>query len=173
MVAQLRVQDAGGFWWQLEPNSGRWMVWNGAQWVFGPQSPAPQSVAQAAPPRQTMAVPVRKAGPNILEGLAPVVPGIAIELLQRWPAYRGDPIALASFAIPSLLPGLLLPLVPTIGRTSAILLVLGCLAWLSWPLVSQAREMLGTANAAQSHVGRGLVGVSMLYLIPRIWRAGK
>jgi hypothetical protein len=174
MVAQLGVQDSSGRWWQLEPNSGQWMMWNGTQWVLAQQAAAmPQYVPQAAQQQRTMTVPSKQAGPAIWEGLASVLPGFVIEMLQRWPVYQKDPAALASFAVPSLLPGVLLPLVPTIGRVAAILLVLGCLGWLSWPLISQAGEILGNAKAVQSHAGRGLVGVSMLYLIPRIWKAGR
>ena len=50
------------------------------------------------------------------EGLAPVVPGLAVGLLQQWQLYKKDPAALAGFAIPSLLPAILVPLVPVIGR---------------------------------------------------------
>ncbi len=207
MVAQLGVQDALGQWWQMEPGSGQWMMWNGAQWVnaaqprqapapppppapapsygqaYAPQCPQPygqqypqapdrQPMVQQPMGQQMVSVPGKKPGPAIWEGIASVLPGFVIEMLQRWPVYQKDPAALAGFAVPSLLPGVLLPLVPAIGRAAAIVIVLGCLAWLSWPLISQASEILGNAKAVQSHAGRGLVGVSLLYLIPRIWRAG-
>jgi hypothetical protein len=223
MLAQLQVQDPAGRWWQIEPNSGQWVTWNGSQWVpaqGAAAAPAPQAYAQAAPqayaqpmpqgyaqpqgypaqqPRypapaqqpyaqpqgygqpgyppqpqqQSVTVPGKKGGSAIWDGLAPVVPGLAVGVLQQWPTYKKDPTALASFAIPSLLPAVLIPLVPVIGRYVAILLVLGCLAWLSWPLIQQASDLAGNAKALQRHAGRGLVGVSMLYMIPRIWRAGK
>lgn len=172
MVAQLNVQDSSGRWWQLEPTSGQWMMWNGAQWVSAHQATVPQYAAAAAPQQRAMTVPAKKAGPAIWEGLASVLPGFVIEMLQRWTYYQKDPAALASFAVPSLLPALLLPLVPAIGRAAAILIVLGCLGWLSWPLISTASEIVGNAKAVQTHAGRGLVGVSLLYLIPRIWKTG-
>ncbi len=171
MVAQLGVQDPAGRWWQLEPNSGQWMMWNGAQWVSAQQQAATPAFAPFPQPR-AVAMPGHKSGPAIWEGLFSVLPGIVIEMLQRWPVYQKDPAALANFAAPAILPGVLLPLVPTIGRWVAIVLVLGCLAWLSWPLIAQSGSMLGNAKAVQSHAGRGLVGLSLLYLIPRIWRAG-
>ena len=93
-------------------------------------------------------------------------------MLQRWPVYQKDLELLAGFAVPSLLPSLLLPLVPRIGRWAAIFVVLGCLAWLSWPLVAQWSSIVGNPQAVLGSAGRGLVGVSLLYLIPRIWRTG-
>lgn len=172
MVAQLSVQDPSGRWWQLEANTGQWLVWNGAQWVPGQVVATPQHIAPPMPPQRPMAVPAKVAGPPIWEGLFSVLPGFGIEMFQRWPIYQKDPAALANFAVPSMLPALLVPLVPTIGRVAAILIVVGCLGWLSWPLIAQSGAMLGSAKAAQSHAGRGLVGLSLVYLIPRIWRAG-
>jgi len=208
IAAQLSVQDSTGRWWQLDPNSGQWMAWNGAQWVIPQQAAAPQYVPQTAVPQyvqqaapqyapqavapphapqiaplpyapqaatqqRTLRVPARKIGPTLIDGLAPVLPGIAIEMFQRWSIYRQDPLLLANFAVPSLLPTVVMPLVPTIGRVAATLIVLGCLGWLSWPLISHASEITGSAAAVQSHAGRGLVGVSMIYIIPRIWKAGR
>jgi len=109
----------------------------------------------------------------VWEGLASVAPGFVIQMLQGWPSYQKDPRLLASFAVPTLLPALLVPLARYIGRFVSILLVLGCLAWLSWPLLSHASELMGNPQGVQKQAGRGLVGVSLLYLIPRIWRAGK
>ena len=168
-IARLRVQDPTGRWWQIDPNSGGWLAWDGAQWV-----PAAQSRPIAAPAPQAASVPVgpRPAAPAIWEGLVSVVPGFAIEMLQRWPVYQKDLELLAGFAVPSLLPSLLLPLVPRIGRWAAIFVVLGCLAWLSWPLVAQWSSIVGNPQAVLGSAGRGLVGVSLLYLIPRIWRTG-
>lgn len=172
MAAQLSVQDPQGRWWQIEPNSGQWLMWNGAQWV-PPQPQAPPHAPAPAPTQQSLTVPAKKTAPAIWEGLVSVLPGFVIELLQRWTVYQKDPASLVSFAVPSLLPAVLLPLVPAIGRFAAILVVLGCLGWLSWPLIDQAGEILGNAKAVQSHAGRGLVGLSLLYLIPRIWQAGR
>ncbi|UCF37616.1 MAG: hypothetical protein JSU96_01745 [Acidobacteriota bacterium] len=31
-VNQLQVQDEAGTWWQLDPNSGSWLRWNGSIW---------------------------------------------------------------------------------------------------------------------------------------------
>lgn len=175
MVAQLRVQDASGRWWQLDGATGQWLLWDGAQWVLPQQAATPQHVAPAVPqaaPQRVVTVPAKKVGSGIWDGLVPVLPGFVIEMLQRWPVYQQDPALLANFAVPSLLPAIVVPLVPVIGRAAAILIVLGCLGWLSWPLISQAGVMLGNASALQTHAGRGLVGVSLVYLIPRIWKAG-
>ena len=135
--------------------------------------PPPQAYPQPQPQQQSVTVPGKKHGLAIWDGLAPVVPGLVIGVLQQWPAYKKDPAMLVGFAVPSLLPAILVPLVPVIGRFAAIVLVLGCLTWLSWPVIQQAGDLLGNAKAIQGHAGRGLVGVSLLYLIPRIWRAGR
>ena len=172
-IVQLRGQDPAGRWWQIDPNTGQWLMWNGVQWV--PAAQQAQTVAAPAPkaPSSVSVKPKPKhSAPAVWEGLVSVLPGFVIEMLQRWPVYQRDPELLAGFALPSLLPALLLPLVPKIGRWIAIMIVLGCLAWLSWPLISQWSEILGNAKSVQNHAGRGLVGVSLLYLIPRIWRSG-
>jgi outer membrane biosynthesis protein TonB len=265
MAAQWRVQDSAGRWWQIEPNSAQWTMWDGTNWVLPqpaaqpqpaatapaprpayPQSYVPQPLPAAAPrpsfppnyapqpapaprpaypqsympqplpavaprpsfppsyapqpqpapqpvypqsyapqpqfaavPRPFAAQPLQQAsvtvgpkrtGPSIWEGLAPVLPGLAIGLVQGWAMYSKDMTMLAGFVVPSLLAGVLLPLVPKIGRTVAIIIVIGCLCWLSWPVISQLQSILGHAQAMQAHAGRGLVGISLLYLIPRIWR---
>ncbi len=195
MAAQLRVQDPSGNWWQIEPNSAQWMMWNGSQWAWPQQQAqpaaqqqvaaqpmavgyAPQRAAVVAPvvqpfqpaPQGSLTVQKKMAAPAIWEGLAPVLPGLVIGLVQGWPMYSKNTAMLAGFAIPSLLPAVLVPLVPTVGRTVAILVVIGCLGWLSWPVLMQLHALLGNAQAVQAQAGRGLVGVSLLYLIPRIWR---
>lgn len=185
MLAQLGVQDQAGHWWQIEPNSGQWMMWDGAQWTWPQQAqvaayPAQSALAayavqpaQHAPqptPQATLTVQKKKAAPAIWEGLAPVVPGLVIGLAQGWPMYSKNTAMLAGFAIPSLLPAILVPLVPHIGRVVAILLVIGCLVWLSWPVIMQLSSIVGNAQAVQAQAGRGLVGLSLFYLIPRIWK---
>jgi hypothetical protein len=194
VVDLLRVEDQAGWWWRLDPRGGQWTVWNGSQWVSPQQVAAastqrprvsmagtPQAAApvvqpqspQALPPQQVVTVHAKPAGPAMWEGFAYVIPGFAIDMLQRWPVYRSNPSMLVGFVVPALLPAVLVPLVPRIGRVTAIAVVLGCLAWLSWPVISQASTMVGNAGAVQSQAGRGLVGVSLVYLIPRIWRAGR
>jgi len=84
--------------------------------------------------------------------------------------YSKNTAMLAGFAIPSLLPAVLVPLVPYVGRTVAIIVIIGCLGWLSWPVLMQLQTLVGNTQGAQTHLGRGLVGVSLLYLIPRVWR---
>lgn len=169
-IVQLRGQDSAGRWWQIDPNTGLWLMWNGVQWV--PAAQQAQTLAAPVPKVSSVSVKPKPTAPAVWEGLVSVLPGFVIEMLQRWPVYQRDPMLLAGFAVPSLLPALLLPLVPLIGRWTAIIVVLGCLVWLSWPLISQWAEILGNAKSVQNHAGRGLVGVSLLYLIPRIWRTG-
>ena len=202
MAAELRVQDPSGNWWQIEPNSAQWMMWNGTQWTWPQQQARPATpqpaysqpaypqpayaqpaypaqrppIVPSAPmppqaaPQSTLTVQKKKAAPAIWEGLAPVIPGLAIGLVQGWPMYSKNMVLLAGFAIPSLLPGVLVPLVPYVGRTVAIIVVVGCLGWLSWPILIPLSARLGNAQAVQAQAGRGLVGVSLIYLIPRIWR---
>lgn len=45
-VAQLKVQDPSGVWWQMGPG-GEWLTWNGAEWVTQ-AAPAAQPAAAAA-----------------------------------------------------------------------------------------------------------------------------
>src|SRR3954451_3030086 len=40
-LAKLMVQDETGVFWSLEPGTGRWLFFNGTEWVVG------------APPKQT------------------------------------------------------------------------------------------------------------------------
>lgn len=44
-VTQLRVQDAKGVWWTLDPGGGGWLWWNGSAWA--PAQPAGASTDQA------------------------------------------------------------------------------------------------------------------------------
>ena len=66
-VAQLRLQDSAGKWWQVEPASGNWLSWNGSAWVSDQppiyQPPPPPYVATpVAPPAPE---PVSSAPPDI------------------------------------------------------------------------------------------------------------
>jgi len=88
--------------------------------------------------------------------------------VQGWPSYSNNISMMAGFVVPSLLPAVLVPLVPRVGRAVAIIVVMGCLAWLSWPILMQLSTLLGNAHAVQAQAGRGLVGLSLVYLIPRI-----
>jgi hypothetical protein len=42
MVAQLSVADPQGAYWQLDPDSGQWLTYNGSAWVTPGAAPAPQ-----------------------------------------------------------------------------------------------------------------------------------
>lgn len=46
-AGQLRVQDASGRWWAIDPGSGQWLAWNDSAWV--PATP-PQAMASPPPP---------------------------------------------------------------------------------------------------------------------------
>ncbi|MFB3905601.1 MAG: hypothetical protein ACE15E_19310 [Acidobacteriota bacterium] len=46
-AAQLRVQDSTGAWWQIDPASGQWIVWDGVRWVQ-PGSPSANAAAMSA-----------------------------------------------------------------------------------------------------------------------------
>lgn len=58
-VAQLRVQDARGVWWTLDPSSGGWLWWNGAAWAPA-QSAAHQAGASGSPAGMARAAPARR-----------------------------------------------------------------------------------------------------------------
>jgi hypothetical protein len=48
-VAELRLQDADGRWWQIEPNSGGWLVWDGSKWAPATGAPVTGSVLTSCP----------------------------------------------------------------------------------------------------------------------------
>ncbi len=82
---------------------------------------------------------------------------------------KTNPMAAVQFAGPTLLSAVATALAPRLGRWVVLPVVLGCLVWLVWPVVAGgSSQALSTNNA-----GRGLVGMSMLYMIPRLWRAGR
>jgi len=59
MIANLRLQDARGVWWQADPNSNGWLRWDGAAWVSDtpPPAPAPVPAAPVAPVQPVAATP--------------------------------------------------------------------------------------------------------------------
>ena len=67
MAAQIRVQDPSGNWWQIDPNSSQWMMWNGAQWTW------PQQQARPAAPQPAYAQPAY-AQPGYAQPAYPVQP---------------------------------------------------------------------------------------------------
>lgn len=164
-AAQCRVTDARGQTWQIDPATRQWLMWNGQAWTAPATAAAMPGHAVAAPARG------RPSMSALGAGLAGVVPGILVDVLQRWSLYRQDPTAAVGVAAPGLLSALLLPLVPTIGRFLALLILLGCLAWLCWPVIAQLNETAEpAAKGLQQQVGRGIVGLSLLSLVPRILR---
>ncbi len=48
-TAQLAVADPEGTWWQIEPTSGEWLMWNGSAWVRPGQS---EAEAPSPPPQR-------------------------------------------------------------------------------------------------------------------------
>lgn len=80
-AGQLRLQDASGNWWQIDPNSGHWLYWNGSNWVPGGEAatqvhrPQPAAQVQARPPlpQARPAVPAKStATDKVPVGIAPV-----------------------------------------------------------------------------------------------------
>lgn len=62
-VAQLRVQDQRGVWWQLHPD-GHWLFWDGQAWQTAPTQPAPTTArrprkASARAPAQSRRTPAQ------------------------------------------------------------------------------------------------------------------
>jgi hypothetical protein len=186
-VAQLRVIGPDGQWWALDAASGQWLVWNGSAWrPF--QAPAPPAYPPplAAPPAAQRVVVAPTApvpsGPSAVAGigtaLMTVIPGLAIDFMQRGAYYRANPTAAVPMVAPPLVSALAMALAPLVGRIVAVGMVLGCLAWLAWPAIAGTAGVPPSTPGAPGgpladHAGRGLVGMSMLYMIPRIWQAGK
>jgi hypothetical protein len=130
--------------------------------------PAPVSASVPAP-----APAAAPRGGGILESLLSMLPGIGVEIFQRAGYYRTNPMAAVQFLAPVLLSSLATGLAPKLGRPIAILLVLVCLGWLAWPLVAGWAGLQANPGASlRDHAGRGLAGMSMLYMIPRLWQAG-
>jgi hypothetical protein len=98
------------------------------------------------------------------------MPGLVVDAMQRWPMYKQNPQMAVGVVAPALISALLVPLVPRIGRAIPMLVVLGCLGWLCWPVISGWAKISKESKGVQSQMGRGLVGMSLVYLIPRIWR---
>lgn len=191
-AGELRVQDASGAWWQIDPQTRAWLQWNGAAWVNPAQAqaqfPAPQAYPQQQPQQYAQARPqgyVQPGAPVVVrpqqaspaaatggawDGIVSVMPGLVVDAIQRWPMYKQNPQMAVGVAAPALISGLLVPLVPKIGRAIPMLVVLGCLGWLCWPVISGWAEISKESKGVQSQMGRGLVGMSLVYLIPRIWR---
>ena len=48
-VQQLRVQDTAGRWWQIDPSTGGWLVWNGSSWLPAQTPMTSQPVSEPAP----------------------------------------------------------------------------------------------------------------------------
>lgn len=53
-LAKLMVQDDTGVFWSLEPGTGRWLYFNGTEWVPG----MPPTTPAAPPPMPTMTAPI-------------------------------------------------------------------------------------------------------------------
>ena len=57
LASALRTQDAAQQWWQIDPESGRWLKWDGAQWQAAEPS-REKSVGQPPPPSTGLSSPV-------------------------------------------------------------------------------------------------------------------
>jgi hypothetical protein len=196
-AGELRVQDASGAWWQIDPQTRAWLMWNGAGWVNPaqpqpsvaappvyaqayaqpqpqaypqPYARGPQPGAQYSAQAQPQAVAGGSAMKGAWDGLISVIPGLVVDGIQRWGVYKQNPSMMLGVAAPALISGILVPLVPKIGKVLPTIVVLGCLGWLCWPLIDQWAEISKESKGVQNQMGRGLVGMSLVYLIPRIWR---
>lgn len=159
-AAQYRVTDPQGRIWQIDPASRQWLCWNGHAW--SPAASAPVAPASSGGARWS----------GLGASLTAVLPGIGVDVMQRWPVYRQDPAAALSVAGPGLATALLPPLASAAGRWVALTGWLGCVAWLVWPVATQ---MLAggdpLAAGAKQELGRGIVAISQLSLLGRIWKA--
>lgn len=77
-LAKLMVQDEAGVFWSLEPGTGRWLYFNGTEWM--PGTPPRQQAAPAAPV-QPMAEPQTAYEPPAAEAQPPAEPA------EAYPAY--------------------------------------------------------------------------------------
>lgn len=87
-LAKLMVQDDQGIFWSLEPGTGRWLFFNGTEWVPGtPPRPAPP--AEVKPPVEAPVEPAPTPAPTTpapqLEYMvAPEVPPIEAETVPTY-----------------------------------------------------------------------------------------
>jgi len=90
-VNQLRLQDASGRWWQIDPQTGGWLAWNGAAWA-----PAlPPSTSSATAPGSAQPLPAARSAAR-LHGIAPdhAPQGSGVSgALAEWRAGRKQPLA--------------------------------------------------------------------------------
>ena len=154
------MEDVRGRTWQLDLPNGRWLYWDGRAW----------QQSSAAPPPAAVEAP-RAQGPSFFsalgQGLMTMAPGLAVEFFQRGAMYKTNPALAMRFALPALLSPLALALAPVVGRWVAVLLVLAGAAVLVWPYATKQMQVSGTMDA-----GGGIVLLSLISLLPRVWQAG-
>lgn len=49
-VSALRLLDTEGWWWQLDPGSGTWLIWTGDQWIPTERPPEGPPLRDPLPP---------------------------------------------------------------------------------------------------------------------------
>lgn len=181
-ITQLRVQDNSGQWWQIDPENGTWLFWNGQAWVRptpSPPPPPPQTAAiyprSAAPGAHSVSVPRPAPAPGanvrVTDSLVSLLPGMGIQFFQHGAAYMANPVAAARFLAPCLLSLVSVALAPRLGRWVAVLVIVPSLAYLLWPMVSGFDSQAGAAGLIQSQAGRGLAGMGLFYMLMNLLRA--
>jgi hypothetical protein len=86
-VAQLTVTDAQGGYWQLEPDSGQWLTYNGSAWVAPgapPAQPAPVQQAYAQPYPQPQPVEQKSSWGQIVWDVISVAGSAAMSAVWYW-----------------------------------------------------------------------------------------
>jgi len=182
-IGELRVQDATGQWWQLDPGDGAWLFWNGQAWarpVPSPPPPPPRTVPiypAGAPGAQTVSVPrpatPPRSGARISDSLMSLLPGIGIQFFQHGAAYRANPAAGARFLLPCVLSVVSVALAPRLGRWVAVLVIIPSLAFLLWPMIAGFDGSAGASGLIQAQAGRGLAGMSLFYMLMNLMRSSR
>ncbi|MFB3905596.1 MAG: hypothetical protein ACE15E_19285 [Acidobacteriota bacterium] len=183
-IAQLRVQDATGQWWQIDPADGAWLFWNGQAWARPaappPPPPPPARIVPAPvagiPAAQPVNVPrplAPRSGARITDSLISLLPGIGIQFFQHSAAYRANPAAAARFLLPCLLSVVSVALAPRLGRWVAVLVIIPSLGYLLWPMVGGFDSQAGASGLIQTQAGRGLAGMSLFYMLMNLMRTSR
>jgi hypothetical protein len=180
-ITELRVQDASGQWWQVDPGDGAWLSWNGQAWVRPAPTPPPPPPPQSAPAPVGAAAgarsvsvprPAPSARPSarIGDSLMSLLPGVGIQFFQQRAAYMANPAAAARFLLPCLLSVVSVALAPRLGRWVAVLVIVPSLAYLLWPMIAGFDSQAGASGLIQSQAGRGLAGMSLFYMLMNLVR---
>lgn len=86
-VNNLRLQDPAGTWWQIREQDGRWLKWNGTEWILGqPQrTSSPGAYPRSVPAAPNAPPATAKPPETLLELVITIAKGIIPGFLKNLP----------------------------------------------------------------------------------------